>query len=190
MRNKYGGINDLLSCDKRTYSLWYQMLRRCYDTTQHERERGRSYADCVVSDRWHYLSNFAKDIMHLEGYEDWRTKTGYCLDKDTKNPGNKVYSRGNCRFIPYTENIRDIAKRNPNITRRANEANKTRYVLEAKGVTLIFDSEKAACEFLGVKKCSVSSCYHKGYRCKGYNISKMDSEVTNELRTEATGAQA
>ena len=127
------------------------MLRRCYDTTQHERVRGKSYANCEVCDRWKTLSCFVKDIKKLDGYNDWLTKMGYCLDKDIKIPGNKVYC-----------NIRDISKRHPSITKKANEAHKAKYVLEANDVTLLFDSEKAACEFLGVKKCSVSSCYHKG----------------------------
>lgn len=177
--NKYGGINDLPNCDKRVYGLWFQMLRRCYDTTQHERSKGKSYADCEVCDRWKSLSCFAKDIKKLEGYYEWLTKKGYCLDKDTKVPGNKVYSKSTCRFIPYTENVRDVSRRHKNITRKANEANKVKYMLEADGVTLLFDSEKAACEFLGVRMCSVSSCYHKGYKCKGYNIAKMDLEVDN-----------
>lgn len=47
-RNKYGGVNDYPNCEKRVYGLWFQMLRRCYDTTQHERPKGKSYADCEV----------------------------------------------------------------------------------------------------------------------------------------------
>lgn len=129
--NKYGGYNDLPACDKRVYNLWFQMLRRCYDTSQHGRDRGKTYADCVVCERWMRLSCFAKDIQKLKGYEEWRTKTGYCLDKYTINPDGEV---------------------------------------------LMFDSEKAACEYLGVVKCSVSSCYHKGYKCKGYKIAKMEGE--------------
>ena len=164
------------NCDKRVYNLWLQMLRRCYDKTQHERSRGSSYTDCEVCDRWKMLSCFAKDIKKLKGYNDWLTKTGYCLDKDIKIPGNKVYSKATCCFIPASENIREISRRHPNITQKANEANKTKYSLELNGVTFLFDSEKAVCEFLGVKKCSVSSCYHKGYKCKGYNIAKMDGE--------------
>lgn len=166
------------ACDKRTYNLWYQMLRRCYDPKQQEMSKGKAYADCEVSDRWKLLSCFAKDIKNLEGYDNWLTKTGYCLDKDTKVLGNKVYSKATCRFIPCSDNIRDIRKRNPNITSAANEANKTKYVLESDGVTLLFDSEIDACKFLGVRKCSVSSCYHKGYKCKGYTIklAKMDLE--------------
>ena len=68
--NKYGGINDMPNCDKRVYGLWFQMLRRCYDTTQHERSKGKSYADCEVCDRWKILSCFANDIKKLEGYRD------------------------------------------------------------------------------------------------------------------------
>lgn len=177
--NKYGGINDFPTCDKRTYGLWYQMLRRCYDKSQQERRRGRAYANCEVCDRWKHLSNFAKDIKKLVGYTNWVSQKGYCLDKDTKIPGNKVYSRSACLFIPYSENIRDISKRNPNVGEKAHEANKVKYVLERKGVTMIFDSEKDACNFLGVRQCSVSSCFRKGYRCKGYNIAKMDLEDEN-----------
>ena len=164
MQNKYGGINDA-KVDKRVYGLWYQMLRRCYDHGQQERSRGKSYADCYVCERWLRLSNFAKDIKRLDGYSDWESKVGYCLDKDIRNPGNKVYSPTTCCFVPYTDNIR--------------EANKTKYVLHAEGITLIFDSEKAACEFLGVKKCSVASCRIKGSKCKGYTITcaKMDEEA-------------
>ena len=81
MMNKYGGINDMPNCDKRVYNLWFQMLRRCYDTTQHEREKGKSYADCEVCDRWKMLSCFAKDIKKLEGYNDWMNKTDTVLIK-------------------------------------------------------------------------------------------------------------
>lgn len=176
--NKYGGINDFPGCDKRVYGLWFQMLRRCYDKTQHERARGKTYSDCEVCERWKLLSCFAKDIKKLEGYNDWLTKSGYCLDKDTKVAGNKIYSKATCRFIPYTENIREIHRKNPQNIEKLHEAQKVKYILKAEGVTLIFDSEKAACEFLGVKKCSVASCYRKGYKCKGYTIkrAKMDLE--------------
>lgn len=183
--NKYGGINDMPSCDKRVYGLWFQMLRRCYDTEQQKRSKGKSYAGCEVSERWKRLSNFAKDIKHLDGYEDWLTHFGYCLDKDLKGNGSRVYSRGNCCFVPQAENIREIKRRHPNITKAASEANKVVYVLKKDGVTLVFDSEGDACKYLGVKKCSVSSCYHKGYKCKGHHIeregAKMDLEVNKNV---------
>ena len=174
--NKYGGINDFPNCDKRVYNLWFQMLRRCYDETQHKRSRGQSYKDCVVCDRWKYLSAFAKDIKNLSGYDDWLTKTGYCLDKDTISPSNKTYSKANCCFIPYTDNIRDIHNRKPQNIKRLHQQNKVGYVLVKDDEFLIFNSEKEACEYMGVVQCSISSCYRRGRKCKGYKIAKMDGK--------------
>ena len=62
------------------------------------------------------------------------------------------------------------------ISERLHEMNKTGYVLEKDGEVLIFESEKAACEYLGVVKCSISSCYRREVKCKGYKIAKMDKE--------------
>lgn len=177
--NKYGGVCNVSSPDKRVYNLWYGMLRRCYDKEQQSRERGKSYIGCTVCNRWLDYSNFAKDITLLFGYEDWLNKKGYCLDKDTINPGNTVYSRGNCCFIPYAENIRDIHRRKPQNIDQLHEKRKTKYMLEKDGEILIFDSEKEACEYMGVVKCSISSCYRRGRKCKGYRIAKMDGGADN-----------
>ena len=177
--NKYGGYADC-KVDKRVYGLWYQMLRRCYDEEQQKRVQGRTYKECFVCERWMVLSNFAKDIKRLEGYEKWRDMHGYCLDKDTKILGNKFYGPSECCFIPYTENIREANRRTKSY-KVANEANKVVYYLEKDGVTLVFASEAEACRYLGVKKCSVSSCRIKGYKCKGYTIkcAKMDGDEKN-----------
>ena len=172
--NKYGGVCNVDKPDKRVYGLWYGMLRRCYDKEQQQRDRGKSYVGCEVSDRWLNYSNFAKDITLLFGYENWLTKTGYCLDKDTYKPGNKIYSRENCCFIPYTENIRDVHKRNPQNIERLHKLNKVKYMLIKDNEILLFNSEKEACEYMGVVKCSISSCYRRGRKCKGYKIAKMD----------------
>ena len=174
--NKYGGVCNADPADKRVYALWYGMLRRCYDKDQQERSRGKNYADCVVCDRWLNYSNFAKDITLLFGYEDWLSGVGYCLDKDVMNPGNKIYSRENCCFIPCAENVRDIHRRNPQNIKRLHELRKTKYILTKDDEVLIFNSEKEACEHMGVVKCSISSCYRRGRKCKGYRISKMDGK--------------
>ena len=175
-RNKYGGHADCKT-DKRVYNLWYSMLRRCYDIDQQKRARGKSYAECKVCERWMTLSNFAEDVQRLDGYEQWRDYHGYCLDKDTLVHGNKEYSPRTCRFIPYTENIRE-ANRRTNSIKAAQESHKTVYYLKKDGVTLIFESEHAACKYLGVRNCSVSSCRRRGSKCKGYTVScaKMDGE--------------
>lgn len=169
--NKYGGVCDVENCNKKIYALWFQMLRRCYDSEQHKRSRGRTYADCEVCDKWKFLSCFMNDIKTLDGYVEWYNNAGYCLDKDVKLPENKVYSKETCSFVPRSENIRDISRRNPNVWKAAAESRKTKYKLEADGVTLIFDSESEACKFLGVSKCSVSSCARRGCLCKGYKVS-------------------
>ena len=172
--NKYGGFADC-KVDKRIYNLWFQMLRRCYDEEQQGRSKGRSYKGCTVCKRWMTLSNFANDVPYLIGYQSWRDYHGYCLDKDSMIPGNREYSPTACCFIPYTENIREANKRTQSI-KAAQESHKTVYYLEKDGVTLVFESESAACKYLGVKKCSVSSCRRRNRRCKGYTVSyaKMD----------------
>ena len=171
-KNKYGGICSVDNPDKRVYNLWYGMLRRCYDKEQQKRGRGKNYADCTVCDRWLNFSNFAKDITLLFGYEDWLNKKGYCLDKDTLICGNRIYSRETCCFIPYTENIRDMNKRNPQV----HGNHKTQYILFNQKEKLYFQTEKDACMYLGVKPCTVSSSYRYGCKCKGYSIAKMKGE--------------
>ena len=174
--NKYGGINDYPECDKKVYNLWYQMLRRCFDSSQHERNRGKSYKECTVCSEWMILSSFARDIKQIAGYEEWTTHKGYCLDKDTINPNNKIYCKEFCRFIPAKDNIRDIHKRKPQNIEKLHELRKTKYMLIKNDEVLIFNSEKEACKYMGVVQSSISSCYRKGVKCKGYRIAKMDGE--------------
>lgn len=180
-KNKYGGVCGVDKPDRRVYRLWYSMLRRCYDEKAQERSRGKSYADCTVCNSWLNYSNFARDITLLFGYEDWLNGKGYCLDKDTINPNNKVYCKEFCCFIPYQENIGDIHRRNPQNIERLHELRKTKYMLVKDDEVLLFNSEKEACEYMGVVKCSISSCYRRGRKCKGYRISKMDGKGEKDV---------
>jgi hypothetical protein len=179
-KNKYGGVCNVDNPDKRVYTLWYSMLRRCYDEKSQSRSRGKSYAGCTVCDSWLDYSNFARDITLLFGYEDWLNGKGYCLDKDTINPNNNVYCKEFCCFIPYQENIGDIHRRNPQNIERLHELRKTKYMLVKDDEVLLFNSEKEACEYMGVVKCSISSCYRRGRKCKGYRIAKMDGKGEGE----------
>ena len=71
-----------------------------------------SYKGCSVAPRWCCFANFANDIKTLEGYEDWLDPHNkICLDKDAKDPGNKLYSIDTCRFITSYENIADASYR-------------------------------------------------------------------------------
>ena len=52
----------------------------------------------------------------------------------------------------------------------------TPYILEKDGVYYSFQSEKDACDFLGVSKSCVASAYRQGHPYYGYNIIKPISE--------------
>lgn len=58
---------------------------------------------------------------------------------------------------------------------------RTPYILTDGEKYLVFESEQNACEFLGVKKSVVSSCYRSGSKCKGYSIIKGQSEETTYM---------
>ena len=47
----------------------------------------------------------------------------------------------------------------------------------------VFDSEKAACEFLCVKPCGVSSYYLKGKECRGWKIERIGLSTHGETNT-------
>lgn len=53
----------------------------------------------------------------------------------------------------------------------------TPYILKRGEEHLVFPSEKSACEYLGVAKCSVASCYRRGVECKGYKVIRGTSEA-------------
>ena len=58
------------------------------------------------------------------------------------------------------------------------------YRLDKDGESIIFNSEKDACEFLGVSKCSVASCFRRGTLCKGYSISRVGLSTHGETKTK------
>ena len=176
--NKYGGVNDMPSgwtresyLNKKIYQLWYDIHRRCYDSEQQARAKGRAYADCVVCERWHYLKNFAEDIAMLNGFKEWSENGGMSIDKDIKaNDSQKIYSQETCMFVTNAENTAEMNSRHPDITKNAQEANKTTYVLIKGDDCRIFQSEKEACAFLGVKQCSVAGAWRDRGTCKGYKV--------------------
>lgn len=174
--NKYGGVNDMphgytkTGYGKRIYTLWYDMLRRCYDETQLARKRGRSYANVVVCDRWLYLRNFVADIGKLDGYDKWLIGNSMALDKDISvQVATKVYSPNTCKFVTAEENIKEMNERCKTIE-KAREYAKAKYVLFKGDEYHVFDAEKDACEFLDVKQCSVAGAWRDKGKCKGWNV--------------------
>ena len=174
--NKFGGVNDMpggftkTKIGKRIYALWFGMLRRCYDTTQHERKRGKSYSSVVVCDRWFYLKNFYEDIQKLEGYDYWVDSGNMSLDKDIyAQEVTKIYSPKTCKFVTDTENIQEMNER-CNTIEKAREFTKSIYILFKGDEYHIFETEKDACNFLDVKQCSVAGAWRDKGKCKGWNV--------------------
>lgn len=95
------GTNDVPNIKDRSgrnipsYNTWRMMLMRCY-VTNHQ-EKHPTYIGCSVSDEWLILSNFKAfhDEHHYHGSE---------LDKDLLFPGNKIYCKERCLFIPQELN--------------------------------------------------------------------------------------
>lgn len=80
------------STHRKIYDKWMNMLQRCYSQAMLEREP--SYIGCEVCLEWQNFQNFAK------WYEENCPGDGYCLDKDIKIKGNKLYSPQTVLFVP------------------------------------------------------------------------------------------
>ena len=110
------GINDMYwgwksenDYNKRVYSLWREMIRRCY--SEQKLKVNPTYECCYVCERWKKLSNFVEDIEKIENYNLWIKNKDYELDKDIKTNGkNKEYCLENCMFVSHSENIRQANK--------------------------------------------------------------------------------
>jgi hypothetical protein len=64
-----------------------------------------------------------------------------------------------------------------NTVKIAQKASKTIYVLFKNDDYKIFDTEKEACEFLGVKQCSVAGAWRDKGKCKGWNIIRIGNSA-------------
>lgn len=102
-KNIYGvGVNDYNGSIcyengkiKTFYTIWSNMLMRCYDESI--KEKFPTYKDCYSCSEWHSLSNFKLffDKYYINDYE---------LDKDLLFKGNKLYSPETCVFLPHEIN--------------------------------------------------------------------------------------
>lgn len=59
----------------------------------------------------------------------------------------------------------------------------TMYKLYKNGEEQLFCSEKEACDFLGVSRCSVSSCCRRRTKCKGWNVERVGASTHMETKT-------
>lgn len=80
------------------YDTWKHMLHRCYSEKYHIDYP--TYIECTVCDEWLIFQNFARWFNTAHPSDGGK----YELDKDLKNPGNKIYSPENCLFVHHNVN--------------------------------------------------------------------------------------
>ena len=107
----YGCINDMpkgwlkeSNVNMHIYDFWRLMWRR---VGSHP-----NYKDCIICNDWKYLSNFFDWITKEDLYKIFSEHPyGYCIDKDMKKPGNKIYSPEYCTLTTISNNSKEMIER-------------------------------------------------------------------------------
>ena len=92
--NKYKTVGE----NKKIYSLWCDMLRRCFSETY--KIKYKTYANCTCSE----------NFKSYEYFYEWCNKQigsgldGFDIDKDLLFKDNKLYSEDSCIFLPFEIN--------------------------------------------------------------------------------------
>ncbi|QXV74231.1 putative HNH endonuclease protein [Rhizobium phage RHEph12] len=126
---------------KKLYTLWSNMLMRCYDPDY--QRRYPTYIGCSVVDRWHCLQTFCRDITKMD---NWNAR-GFELDKDLRVLGNKVYGPRFCSFVPHDVNSVVVKADSEGIEKRNNgngDLYYARLTLFGKSTYFPCDSEEDA----------------------------------------------
>lgn len=80
-----------------TYTLWRNMLARCYDPN-HPSFKHYGGNGVTVSKNWKCFANFLRDLPQVPYYEAWKANpNAFALDKDYY--GSNQYSRSTCVFL-------------------------------------------------------------------------------------------
>ena len=92
--------------NKQYYSVWHDMICRCYDT---KNKRHLAYKNVTVCDRWLVFENFLSDVKLMNDFDEELFSRGeLVLDKDIKQRflEHKVYSPETCSWVSKHENNR------------------------------------------------------------------------------------
>lgn len=82
--------NYAASTHLKEYSLWMNMLERCYSPKF--KEKNTTYRECVASDNFRNFQYFAEWCNGQIGFK----QEHFALDKDIYIKGNKLYSENTC----------------------------------------------------------------------------------------------
>lgn len=77
------------------YISWKGIIDRCY--SEYIKKKQPTYIDCKMDPEW----------LNFQVFAEWhkaRYKSGYQVDKDILQPGNKIYSPRFCRLVPSALN--------------------------------------------------------------------------------------
>jgi len=81
------------------YQLWKGVLERCF--TDGFKQSRPTYEGVTCSKEWLSMTTFIEDVSQMRGYG----LSGWQLDKDILQKGNKLYSKATCCFVPAEVNL-------------------------------------------------------------------------------------
>jgi len=96
--NDWAGKVNVGGKQIREYKLWQSVLQRCFD--EKYKQKYPTYQGVTCSKDWLSMTKFIDDISQMRGYG----LSGWELDKDILQKGNKLYSKDTCCFVPLEVN--------------------------------------------------------------------------------------
>lgn len=143
------------------FKRWYAMIERCYNP---KASSYKSYGakGVTVSDEWLCFENYFNDLQSILGFDESKYLSGEIqLDKDMLAPGNTVYCKEKCQFVPRISNIRYRSS-----VRRPFRA------ISPNGQEYVFYSQAECAETLGLTARTIGKVLdghlksHKGWKFK------------------------
>ena len=169
---------------QRIYDMWRHMILR---TKKEYWEKYPTYTGTTISEEWKNFNNFYYDIQELDGYQLWRDnpKKRIMLDKDTKVPGNKHYSKETCCFLTHADSNRDVHNRHPENIQKAKQQSIISHSIPIKAIhtekkeELFFSSMKSAQKHFKVFRENIKNCLDNKALIKGWKFEYVEDYKNN-----------
>jgi hypothetical protein len=92
--NDWVGNTHIDDKDIKEYQLWSGVLQRCF--SEEYKQKYPTYEGVTCSKEWLSMTTFIEDVSQMKGFGF----SGWELDKDILQNGNKLYSKDTCCFVP------------------------------------------------------------------------------------------